>query len=452
VNYNRSVESAINFGTADSNQFCHPNSSFPVADQGTNYTLASWQKFSGQDANSTDINGYCLTTTVGGTISGLNGTVVLQNNFGSNVSLSTNGSFTFATAVINGNISYNVSVLTQPADQVCTVTNGSGNISSGSVSNISVTCTTNITSFDPISSIEAGEAGNAAYANAAAVVAALPTAVTANSGEVTIPVASWTDVNNYNPLAPGIYAFTAVLGLIPTGFINTSNLTATVNVVIAQAATGGGGGGGSSPIVSIPTSSPSSLENTATSSSVLRLINSSGTFFLIKNGYRYGITFPGILYSYGFEFKDAKLATAQDLALPLGSLLLPGNGSLVKSQKDPTVYLISSSQRLGFTSASVFLSLGFKWSSVLLVTNPELQALPQGSLLDNGKATHAPGLNILDHGTIYWLAPDHTRQAYPSLAVYNSWHRDNDFSQVVPANTADLALPMSGFVQARMLQ
>jgi hypothetical protein len=39
--------------------------------------------------------------------------------------------------------------------------------------------------------------------------------------------------------------------------------------------------------------------------------------------------------------------------------------------------------------------------------------------------------------------------AYPSLEVYNSWHKDNDFSQVVKANKLDLQLPKGEAVSKR---
>jgi hypothetical protein len=82
--------------------------------------------------------------TIGGTLSGLSGTVVLQNNGGNNLSLSANGPFTFTTALANG-AAYNVTVLTQPAGQTCNVTNGGGT-ASANVSNVTVSCTNNPTS------------------------------------------------------------------------------------------------------------------------------------------------------------------------------------------------------------------------------------------------------------------------------------------------------------------
>jgi hypothetical protein len=82
------------------------------------------------------------TYSVGGTVSGLNGTVLLQNNGGNDVSVSANGAFTFTTPLGAGS-SYNVTVKTQPASpaQVCSVSNGAGTVSSGSVTNVSVVCT-----------------------------------------------------------------------------------------------------------------------------------------------------------------------------------------------------------------------------------------------------------------------------------------------------------------------
>lgn len=80
------------------------------------------------------------TFTVGGTISGLSGTVVLQNNAGDDLSLSADGPFTFATALADGS-TYAVTVLAQPPGQTCTVANGNGTISGAGVTDVTVTCT-----------------------------------------------------------------------------------------------------------------------------------------------------------------------------------------------------------------------------------------------------------------------------------------------------------------------
>jgi hypothetical protein len=74
---------------------------------------------------------------------GINGTVVLQNNGGDNLSMPSNSSFVFGTEVANG-ATYRVTVLAQPVIQTCTVTNGSGTVNAANVTNIRISCTTHI--------------------------------------------------------------------------------------------------------------------------------------------------------------------------------------------------------------------------------------------------------------------------------------------------------------------
>ena len=78
--------------------------------------------------------------TVGGTLSGISGTAVLQDNGGDDLSLSADGPFTFGTPLADGS-TYAVSVLAQPQGQTCTVANGNGTISSANVTDVTVTCT-----------------------------------------------------------------------------------------------------------------------------------------------------------------------------------------------------------------------------------------------------------------------------------------------------------------------
>ncbi len=100
-----------------------------------------------QNESVTNILVTCTDTpqfTVGGTITGITGigaAVVLQNNGGDNLSLTTNGSFTFSTPLANG-AAYSVTILTQPFPGECTVVaNGSGTITDADVTNVSVACT-----------------------------------------------------------------------------------------------------------------------------------------------------------------------------------------------------------------------------------------------------------------------------------------------------------------------
>jgi Putative esterase len=79
------------------------------------------------------------TYTVGGSVSGLAGTLVLQDNGGDDLSLNANGPFTFATPLASG-AAYAVTVKTNPSTQTCTLSNGSGTIGSANITTVAVTC------------------------------------------------------------------------------------------------------------------------------------------------------------------------------------------------------------------------------------------------------------------------------------------------------------------------
>jgi hypothetical protein len=97
-------------------------------------------------ANVSDVQVRCenlaaATFTLGGSVSGLAGTVVLQNNGGDDLSVASNGGFTFGTALAGG-AAYAVTVRSQPAGQSCSVRNGSGTVASANVASVDVSCGT----------------------------------------------------------------------------------------------------------------------------------------------------------------------------------------------------------------------------------------------------------------------------------------------------------------------
>jgi hypothetical protein len=79
--------------------------------------------------------------TVGGTVTGLApwDSITLQDNGGDDLTLSTNGTFTFPTALPNGH-AYSVTLYTTSGQVACTFTNGSGTISGANVTSVAVSC------------------------------------------------------------------------------------------------------------------------------------------------------------------------------------------------------------------------------------------------------------------------------------------------------------------------
>ena len=103
--------------------------------------------------------------TIGGTVTGLTGTVVLQNNGGDDLTV-TDESFVFGTE-LNDGADYNVEVLSHPTGQTCTVSNGSGTVSGDNVSDVTVTCV---------------DTGNPTYTVGGAVTGLTGTVVLQNNG------------------------------------------------------------------------------------------------------------------------------------------------------------------------------------------------------------------------------------------------------------------------------
>ncbi|SFQ34963.1 NHL repeat-containing protein [Variovorax sp. OK605] len=114
-----------------------------------------------------------VTHTVGGSVTGLTGSLVLQNNAGDDLKLSADGKFSFATALVEGT-AYEVSVRAQPLWQFCTVTKGNGN-AAADVADVAVACSAAVAQVSTF----AGTAGTvgAADGNGAAASFSAPAGV-----------------------------------------------------------------------------------------------------------------------------------------------------------------------------------------------------------------------------------------------------------------------------------
>jgi alpha-tubulin suppressor-like RCC1 family protein len=94
-----------------------------------------------ESADSPTISVACLDGdySVGGTVSGLLGSLVIQNNSGDDLTITSDGAFSFPTPS-SRDANYSVSILNQPRFQNCVVSGGSGTISTD-VTTISIACT-----------------------------------------------------------------------------------------------------------------------------------------------------------------------------------------------------------------------------------------------------------------------------------------------------------------------
>lgn len=83
----------------------------------------------------------CVTTTyaLGGSVTGLTGSGLVLINGPDRITVAP-GASTFALAKVAYASAYGVTVLTQPAGQTCSVTNGTGTMAAADVNNIQISC------------------------------------------------------------------------------------------------------------------------------------------------------------------------------------------------------------------------------------------------------------------------------------------------------------------------
>jgi hypothetical protein len=192
------------------------------------------------------------TYTIGGTVSGLatGNQVTLQDNGGNNTTISANGPFVFSIGITNGS-NYAVTVSSQPAGQNCTVTNGSGTVSSADISNVAVVCSA-------VSTFNVGAAVTGLLANTSVVLQL-------NGGSNLTFTANGTA--NFNlPLSSGAtYAVTVLTQpanetcTVSNGSGTISNASVTVSVTCASNAANNPAGTANVALTTIPV--PTAPEN-----------------------------------------------------------------------------------------------------------------------------------------------------------------------------------------------
>ena len=84
-------------------------------------------------------NNNTSTYSIGGTTTGLSGTIVLQCNGEDDLSMDEDGEFTFATPLKDGN-DYDVTILSAPSTQTCTISNNTGTLAGADVTDVAVSC------------------------------------------------------------------------------------------------------------------------------------------------------------------------------------------------------------------------------------------------------------------------------------------------------------------------
>jgi len=113
------------------------------------------------------------------------------------------------------------------------------------------------------------------------------------------------------------------------------------------------------------------------------------TVYLIEDGKKREFTSAGVFLTLGFDWNNLKLATAKELTnIPLGKPLFYSDGTIVYQGEGSPVYKIEEQKKREFPSAEIFISLGFKWKDLLVVSVGELARYALGAIM--GSSTPQP--------------------------------------------------------------
>ena len=138
--------------TVEADTTINPDGSFSfpsVTSNGTTYDFSILSQPAGQTCtvtSSSSINTLqitCNANTVGGSISGLSGSLVLKNQAGVEFTVNAGTSYSFGSS-FNWGEAYSVSIVSQPFAQACTLSNASG-IFSSNVTNMNISCVDDLT-------------------------------------------------------------------------------------------------------------------------------------------------------------------------------------------------------------------------------------------------------------------------------------------------------------------
>ena len=117
------------------------------------------------------------------------------------------------------------------------------------------------------------------------------------------------------------------------------------------------------------------------------LLSDGVKVFYIESGKKRWITSGNLLTILGFKWPQIKNAP-QDLAYYLegGAMTYP-DGALLRAKDAETVYLVKDGQKREFVSAQSFLKLGYKWNKVLAVDPIEVALYPAGDIMSYADGT-----------------------------------------------------------------
>ncbi len=108
----------------------------------------------------------------------------------------------------------------------------------------------------------------------------------------------------------------------------------------------------------------------------------NGAVFFVQNGKKYPIVDKAIMEINYPNYKIIRVSVDELEKYPVGPAVLFHDGTLVKSNDNPMVYVISDGKKLPITSEATFNALGYRWDKIITTTVNALGIHLTGDALD----------------------------------------------------------------------
>jgi hypothetical protein len=165
----------------------------------------------------------------------------------------------------------------------------------------------------------------------------------------------------------------------------------------------------------------------------------ANTVYLIKNGQKCPFPSESIFKAYGYGWHEIILVSATALAnYPDGPPVEIPEGSLVKSDTDPAVYIIEGSNKRHIANEQVFIGLGYSWSNIWTVPENILANYTLGYEISSQSQNHPNGSLLVSNGHVFRIE-NGTKRGFVNAQIFTA--NGYRWEWVVPASNADLALP-----------
>jgi hypothetical protein len=150
--------------------------------------------------------------------------------------------------------------------------------------------------------------------------------------------------------------------------------------------------------------------------------------YLIENKQRKEISSSNLLKVLGYKKEDLISITEDEINhFPLGKKVAYPEGTLLKAENSPAVYLIENGKRKEFTSAILFEKAGYDWNSIISVREDEIDDYQK-----NGKVLYPDGLLVKskDSPDVYLLENGQKRKITSAVLFERLKYNWNDIVSV----------------------